>query len=53
MAKGPKRTLEQVRASVRDALAKLTGDPGPEPGIDPAILKRKRPKIRKSDTASD
>ncbi|QEE41615.1 MULTISPECIES: hypothetical protein [unclassified Methylobacterium] len=37
-----KPTLEQVRASVRDALEKLTGDPGPEPGITPSNPRGKR-----------
>jgi hypothetical protein len=42
MAEEPKPTLEQVKASVRDALRKLTGDPGPAPEIK-ALKTRKKP----------
>ncbi|MCJ2007673.1 hypothetical protein [Methylobacterium sp. J-092] len=50
MAKEPKQTLEQVKASVRDALRKLTGDPGPDAGLEPLEEKNKaakdpRPKL--------
>ncbi|MCJ2035562.1 hypothetical protein [Methylobacterium sp. J-068] len=49
----PEPILEQVRASVRDALEKLTGDPGREPGITPSNPRGKRRKDRKLEPGAD
>ncbi|MCJ2087231.1 hypothetical protein MKK88_14735 [Methylobacterium sp. E-005] len=49
----PEPTLEQVRASVRDALEKLTGNPGPETEITPSTPREKRRKDRKQEPDVD
>ena len=53
MAEEPKPTLEQVKASVRDALRKLTGDPGPDPEVEPPKEKNKAVKGPKPKPADD
>ena len=53
MAEEPKPTLEQVKASVRDALRKLTGGPGSNVGVEPPKEKNKPLKGPKPEAAED
>ncbi|WP_187275517.1 hypothetical protein [Methylobacterium sp. WL6] len=53
MAEEPNPTLEQVKASVRDALRKLTGDPGPNVEVEPPKEKSKPLKSPKPEAADE